>query len=138
MHSFGSDGVQSWLGVKIAEAGAIAAPTVGPVIISVGGFNIPLVAMGLSLAGLLLARFIAPPPLRRLNKRQRYALTALLVIVLFLIVTGQFGDGKPLGAGMAVAWGIGLGFSGLMVLELFGPRVIEALKILLGGTLGGK
>ena len=111
---------------------AVVAPAFGPAVVTLFGVNIPVVALGLSVAGLLLARMIAPPPLRKLNGKQELALTMLLLIVLFLIVTGNlFGEGEPLGAGMAVIWGIGLGFSGLLAIEFFGQRVLAMLRALL-------
>ncbi|HVJ03812.1 MAG TPA: hypothetical protein VM662_16665 [Sphingomonas sp.] len=113
-----------------AGAVAAAAPAFGPAIVTIFGVNVPIVALGLSVVGLLLARFIAPPPLRKLSLWQERALTALLLILLFMLVTGQFGDGKPLGAGMAVMLGIGLGFSGLLIIEFFGERGVAAFKAL--------
>lgn len=116
---------------------AVVAPTFGPAIITLFGINVPVLGLFLSIGGLLLARTIAPPPLRKLNKGQETALTILLVIVLFLIVTGQlFGGGKPLGAGLAVIWGIGLGFSGLMAIELFGTRVMAMVRAIIDGQKG--
>lgn len=116
--------------MKSATVAAVAAPAFGPAVVTLFGIDIPIVALGLSVVGLLLARFIAPPPLRRLTLWQERALTCLLLIVLFLIVTGQFPffGGTPLGAGMAAIWGMGLGFSGLLVVEFFGERVMEALR----------
>lgn len=114
---------------------AVVAPAFGPAIVTLFGVDIPIIGLGLSVCGLLLARMIAPPPLRKLNRRQEIALTVLLLILLFLIVTGQlFGSGKPIGAGMAVIWGVGLGFSGLLAIEFFGQRVIAMLRVLLGKT----
>lgn len=112
---------------------AVVAPAFGPAVVTLFGVDIPIVGLALSVCGLLLARMIAPPPLRKLNRRQEAALTILLLIVLFLIVTGQlFGGGKPLGAGLAVIWGVGLGFSGLLTIEFFGDRCVAAVKALLG------
>ncbi len=135
MHRDWGDAVEGGIAVKSA-AGAIAAPAIGPAIVSLFGVEVPVLAVALSIAGLLLARFIAPPPLRKLTQWQERALTLLLMILLFLIVTGQFGDGRPLGAGMAVIWGVGLGFSGLMVIEFFGGRVVAMLKALTEGRGG--
>lgn len=139
MHSGGGDLVQSGgLAVKLAGA-AVAAPTFGPAIITAFGIDIPIVALVLSVIGLVLARFIAPPPLRKLTFNQEVALTALLLIILFLIVTGEFpivGAGRPIGAGMAVMWGIGLGFSGMLAIEFFGNRAVAMLKAALGKTPG--
>ena len=111
---------------------AAATPAFGPAIISLFGVDVPVLAVGLSVGGLLMARAIAPPPLRKLNRRQEIALTLLLVVILFLLVTGQIGTGEPLGAGMATIWGIGLGFSGLLVIEFFGDRVLAMLRALFG------
>lgn len=110
---------------------ASSAPAFGPAIVQVLGVDIPVLALCLSILGLVLARKIAPPPTRKLTRGQEMALTTLLVLVLFVIVTGQF-TGEPLGVGMAVVWSIGLGFSGLLVVELFGGRAMAALKTLLG------
>lgn len=115
------------------ELVAVAAPTFGPAVVVLFGIDVPVLGLVMSVAGLLLARLIAPPPLRKLNRRQEIALTILLMIVLFLIVTGQlFGSGKPLGPGMAVIWGVGLGFSGLLAIEFFGERVMAMLRAALG------
>jgi len=112
----------------------VAAPSFGPAVVTVLGADVPILALGLSVAGLLLARSIAPPPLRKLNGRQEVALTALLLIILFLIVTGQLPlvEAEPLGAGMAVIWGVGLGFSGLLVVEFFGERAMAVLRAMFG------
>jgi hypothetical protein len=113
----------------------VAAPSIGPAIITVFGVQIPVLALGLSIAALLLARWVAPPPLRKLRREQQVALTLLLLIFLFLAVTGELplvGSGKPLGPGMAVVWGAGLGFSGLFAVELVGDRVKAMLRAGLG------
>jgi hypothetical protein len=113
---------------------AVAAPSFGPAVVTVLGADVPILAFGLSVAGLLLARSIAPPPLRKLNGRQEVALTVLLLIILFLIVTGQLPlvEAEPLGAGMAVIWGVGLGFSGLLIVEFFGERVMAVMRAAFG------
>ncbi len=53
-------------------------------------------------------------------------------MLLFAIVTGLLGTGEPVGAGMAFVWGVGLGFSGLLVIEFFGDRAISMLKAIFG------
>lgn len=113
----------------------IAAPTFGPAIVTAWGTDFPVLATGLSVMALLLARFIAPPPLRKLTKQEELALTALLLIFLLLAVSGHMpliGDGKPMGPGMAVVWGAGLGFSGLLVIELVGERVKAMIRVAMG------
>jgi hypothetical protein len=111
---------------------ATVAPSLGPAIVTVFGTDVPILALVLSGAGLLLARVIAPPPLRKLSRAQHWALTVLLLIILFLIVTGSF-TGEPLEPGMAVIWGVGLGFSGLVAVEFFADRTIAMLKAMFGG-----
>ena len=115
------------------QAIAAVAPAIGPAVINLFGLNVPVLAFGLSLAGLLLARFIAPSSTRKLSSKQNIALTALLVILLLLLVSGSFGGGK-MGEGMAVALGIGLGFSGLIIIETIGKRSIDAITAFLNGN----
>ena len=109
-----------------------APPVIGPAIITLFGLDVPVLSLALSLAGMFLARFIAPSPVRKLSRPQEIALTALLAIILLLLVSGRFGGG-PMGEGMAVMWGIGLGFSGLLVIETIGTRIMAAMQVLLGG-----
>jgi hypothetical protein len=119
--------------MKLTAVPALAAPSVGPAVITLFGTDVPVLALGLSVAGLILARVIAPPPLRKLSRLQEWSLTLLLLVILFLIVTGKlFGSGKPLEAGMATVWGIGLGFSGILAIEFFGQRVMAMMNALLG------
>lgn len=116
------------------EIALSAAPSFGPAVVTILGLDIPVLALSISITGLLLARSIAPPSLRKLNRKQEYALTGLLLIILFVIVTGvePFGNGRPIGAGTGVVWGVGLGFSGLLVIEFFGDKVVSLLKALIG------
>ena len=113
----------------------IAAPSIGPAVVTAFGIDIPILALTLSMLALILARWVAPPLLRKLSKKEEMALTLLLLIFLFLAVTGQvplIGDEKPLGPGMAVVWGAGLGFSGLLVVELMGERTMSMLRAAFG------
>lgn len=119
------------IGDAAAGAAATVAPSIGPALITIFGIDVPIAAVAMSFAGLLLSRAIAPPPLRRLTGQQQVALTLLLLLVDFLIVTGSF-SGEPLEEGMAVIWGVGLGFSGLVAVEFFGERVMAMLKAMLG------
>ncbi len=111
---------------------AASAPSIGPAIVTIFGVDVPPLALAISGLGLLFARAIAPPPLRKLSRKQEISLTALLLAILFLIVTGQMWGGEPMGGGIAMVWGIGLGFSGLLVVEFFGERVMAMLRAGLG------
>lgn len=108
-----------------------ATPTIGPAIVTVVGLDIPVLAFALSFASLLLVRQFAPEPTRKLTRKQDWALTAVLAILLLLIVSGRFGGGR-IGEGMAVTWGIGFGFSGLLIIDIIGQRIVNALRALIG------
>ena len=113
--------------------GELEAAAIGPAHVNLFGTEVPVLPLTLGILGLVLARMIAPPPLRKLTCVQQVALTALLAILLFLIVTGAFTD-FPLEAGMAVVWGIGLGFSGMLSIEFVSERAIAGLRAMLGGS----
>lgn len=116
---------------KITASTATAAPSIGPAVVTFLGSDVPILALVLSGSGLLLARMIAPPPLRKLSRSQHVALTALLLIALFVLVTGEV-TGETLRPGMAFVCGIGLGFSGIVAVELFAERAMAAIRALLG------
>lgn len=114
---------------------AVAAPSFGPTVLVVFGLELPVAALVLSLIGLYLSRYIAPKSTRKLTSKQEAALTVLLTVILVIIVAGEFpllGDGEPLGVGMATIWGVGLGTSGLLVVELLGARIMAALRAMAG------
>lgn len=116
---------------------AATGPSFGPAIVTLFGIDVPLVAMSLSIAALILARQIAKPPARKLTPRQEQYLTIVLVIVLFLVVTGQLFVSKPLGPGWAVVWAIGLGMTGVLILEIFAEGVTRFVRAFIAGWKGG-
>lgn len=110
---------------------AVSAPSIGPTVLIVFGVQVPVAAMALSLVGLILARYIAPRSARKLSLGQERALTVLLALLLVVIVSGNapyVGTGEPLDVGMATAWGVGLGTSGLLTVEFIGGRIMGALR----------
>lgn len=113
--------------------GELKLQSIGPAQVTLFGTQIPILPLALGFLGLVLARTLAPPSVRLLTRVQRVALTALLAILLFLIVTGSF-TGVPLDAGMAVVWGIGLGFSGMLSIEFLGERCTAALRAMVGSA----
>lgn len=117
--------------IKYTANAAVIVPAFGPEVINFFGLIIPVMPFGLGLVGLLLARSIAPASRRKLTRMQEVSLTILLILLLLMIVTGQFG-GAPLKSGMASIWGIGLGLSGLVAIEFIGQIVISTLKTMLG------
>jgi hypothetical protein len=129
---------------------AISAPSIGPAVLVIFGLRLPIAALGLSMVGLLLARYIAPRrQRRRFTAWQNRALTALLALLLLVIVSGDLsactikaaimgGDEtcprEPLGVGMATAFGVGLGTSGLLAVEFLGDRISRAFRAMFGGN----
>jgi len=109
----------------------VAAPSFGPAVVTLFGLEIPVLALVVSMLALLLARMIAPPSPRKLNWSANAALTTLLCVVLFLAVTGEI-TGAPLGVGVAVMWAIGLGFSGLLIVEMLANKVQDMVRLWLG------
>lgn len=120
---------------------AISAPSIGPTVLIVFGIKLPIAALALSMVGLLLARYINPRSARKLSRGRELALTALLALLLVVIVAGEFpviGNGKPLGVGMAVAWGVGLGTSGLVAVNLLGGSMMAGLRAAVRAAFGLK
>lgn len=116
---------------ETAVVAAVSAPSIGPTVLIIFGVTVPVAAMALALVGLILARYIAPKGARKLTLGQERALTVLLALLLVVIVSGNapyIGDGKPLNVGMATAWGIGLGTSGLLAVEFIGGRIMQAIR----------
>ena len=128
-------------------AAATTAP-LGPKVLNIAGMQVPVAAMALSLISLTIARFISPKSTTRtLSTWQERAVTALLAIILFLLVTGELSAchlrgwfngtdvscrARPLGVGMAVTWGIGLGTTGILAIDFFGPRMKAAWSAMFG------
>lgn len=123
--------------MRLSDPFVAAAPSIGPAVVTLFGVQVPVLALSLSFASLLLARMIARPSVRRLSKIENICLTILLLIILFLIVTGQLFTSAPIGPGLAVVWAIGLGMSGVLVLELFGAYVMKVVKAFAGNLRGG-
>src|SRR3546814_15001487 len=85
---------------------AITTPSIGPTIMVFLGIKFVPAALALGLLGLFLSRYIAPKSTRRLTKRQEWALTGMLALMLVVIVTGDFplfGAAESPGDGMAPA-----------------------------------
>jgi len=106
----------------------VVAPSFGPAVVVIAGQPIPVMAAGLAVAGLILARLVAPPPKVPMTRSKAWALTGLLTVVLLGgVITMQ-----PT-AGTGVALGVGLGYSGMLAIEFLGSRVTAMLKALTEG-----
>lgn len=112
-----------------ANTAAVALPTVvpatipawGPPAVELFGVNIPIASMFLSMVGLGMARGVSAA---REGKTPggRY-LTGVLMLILFALVVER----QP-GPGVAIAWGIGVGASGIVLYDLLRDRIIAIFK----------
>jgi peptidoglycan/LPS O-acetylase OafA/YrhL len=106
-------------------------PAIGPAVVTLWGHDIPVMSMVLSFSGLMLARLLSPPRVPKLRRTQEVALTGLLLLILFVIISGSLlPDNKPLEPGWAVLWAIGLGFSGLAAVEFINDRIRGMMGVL--------
>lgn len=95
---------------------AVAATT-GPMTVDLLGYQLPLLSAGLSVLGVVLATVISPPP--ALSMLQRVALTALLVVLMLALVISDPAR-SPI---MSTCWAIGIGYTGLPIIEAIGRWV---------------
>ncbi|RHW17185.1 hypothetical protein D1610_11590 [Sphingomonas gilva] len=105
-----------------------AAPSFGPPLVIVFGFDVPVLSAIFGLIGVLLARRVAPASAAgaALGRTGNAALTGLLVLgVLALIVSGEK---RPI---VALGWAIGLGYSGLGFIELVARSVVAGARIII-------
>ena len=87
----------------------------GPTVISLLGYDLPVLSALLACVGAILTLAVAPAPARRFHAAQKWALRILLVLIALALVIHD--QKTPL---IALGWGIGLGFSGYTVIELLG------------------
>lgn len=115
--------------VALPSVAPATIPVWGPPAIELYGVNIPIASMALSMIGLAMARGVSaaregPTP------GGRY-LTGVLVMILFGLVVEQ----QP-GPGVAIAWGLGVGGSGIVLFDLMRDRFIAWFKTVLDAMLG--
>ncbi|WP_343528741.1 hypothetical protein [Sphingomonas sp.] len=113
-----------------AMADAHAPHTVGPVAVIVFGAELPIWSIIFGIIGVLMARRVAPATAAgtALGRTGNTALTVLLVLgVLALIVSGEK---RPI---VALGWSIGLGFSGLGMIEMVARAVRGGARLILDG-----
>jgi hypothetical protein len=108
-----------------ANTAAVALPAVapatmpawGPPAVELFGSNIPIMSMGLSMLGLFMARKVSDA--RDGPSPGGNWLTGVLGLILFGLVVER----QP-APGVAIAWGIGVGGSGIVLYDLLRDRVI--------------
>lgn len=95
----------------------------GPPAIIFWGVAVPSLSLLFGVVGVLLGQLLAPAPAVPLGWKRRSALVASLlgIAIGIVIATGQ----QPL---VAMAWGIGLGFSGLSVAQALGTGAMDGIK----------
>lgn len=111
------------------NAAVVALPTVapatipawGPPAVELFGVSIPIMSMVLSMLGLGMARGVSAA--REGKAPGGHYLTGVLVMILFGLVV----EGQP-GPGVAIAWGIGVGASGIVLFDLLRDRIVAMFK----------
>lgn len=105
----------------------MAAAAIGPVTIDVLGYDLPVLSAIISSLGVVLASLIAPPPPLSLVKK--VALICLLVILMLALVISD-PTRSPL---LSTAWAIGIGYTGLPIIQAISDRIFNRSSQLIGG-----
>lgn len=107
---------------------AAAAAASGPVMVNVLGYDVPALAALLSIAGVILASMIAPPPSRQLSRWQTVALVALLcILVLGLVISDPHRSLL-----VSTCWAIAIGYAGLPIIQAIRDRIFPQVSDLAG------
>ena len=124
-----------------ALAAASVEPAVAPAVFTIRfeGLELPALQLALAIAGVLMARPLAP---RR--TQEKGALRQILVTAIMLVLAVAWvAESKP-GVLFTFVVSIGLGFSGYALIELAGKEIENVIKRLFAsvsdaiGTIGGK
>lgn len=101
------------------------APAWGPPIIEVFGVDIPVASMVLSLIGLMMARGVSAAR-EGATPGGKYLTGTLAMVVVALVIERQ---PTP---GMAIAWGVGIGASGILLFDLARDTFMGYARKILG------
>lgn len=112
-----------WTFAATAAAAEGPAPASGLVLVQLGGFSLPIVQMVLALAGVLMARPLAPRGVPPLGLAKQLLVTAIMLVLAMTWVI----DSRP-GVLFTFVVSIGLGFSGYSLIELAGEELLDTLK----------
>lgn len=104
--------------------GAAAAAS-GPVLVNVLGYPFPALAALFSVAGVILASLIAPPPPRALSRGQ----TAALVTLLCILVVALAATDPHRSLVVSTCWAIGIGYTGLPLIQSIQERILRAVDL---------
>lgn len=100
-------------------------PAWGPPVVAIAGANIPVASMILSLIGLMMARGVSGA--REGKSPGGWYLTGTLAVLL----VGAVIERQP-GPGMAIAWGVGIGASGIVIYDLVRDWFVDKVRKLTG------
>ncbi|MEQ1499157.1 MAG: hypothetical protein ABL914_10885 [Novosphingobium sp.] len=115
-------------------AAAVAAEESAPshaLTVQFDGLSLPVLQLALALAGVLMARPLAPkrvPPLG-------WAKSLLVTVIMVLVAASWVIEARP-GLLFAFVISIGLGFSGYALIELIGGQVQTFVKSVFEGAIG--
>lgn len=121
-----SDVVTRLAAVVAPAAIPATAPAWGPPVVNLFGANIPPLSLCLSLIGLMMARGVSAA--REGKSPGGGYLTGTLAMILVAIVLER----QPT-PGMAIAWGVGIGASGILLFDLVRDWFMDKVKLLLPG-----
>ena len=106
----------------------LAAGASGPITLNLLGHEMPVLAALLSIAGVVLASIIAPPP--PLGTVKRVALVALLCVLMLALILS---DPKR-SLIVSICWAIGIGYTGLPIIEEIRRRMFDRAGELTGSA----
>lgn len=115
------------IAAALPVVGPATIPAWGPPIVELFGVNIPIASMVLSLVGLMMARGVASA------REQKAPGGAYLTGTLIMVTIGLVIERQP-GPGMAVAWGVGIGASGIVIYDIVRDWVADKFRKLFGKT----
>ncbi len=105
-----------------------ASAAAAPVTIGLLGYDVPVLAAIASLIAVVLASMIAPPPPRPLKLPQRVALIGLLCLLMLGLVIAD----PERSILLTTCWAIGIGFTGLPLIEEIQRRIFARTGELTG------
>lgn len=112
-----------WLAAAATAVAQQPDPASGLVLLHLGGAELPIVQIVLAIAGVLMARPLAPrgvPPLSRGK--------SLLVTAIMMIVAGAWAFEDRPSVLFTFVVSIGLGFSGYSLIELAGAELLDTVR----------
>lgn len=118
-----------WLAALTAAA--VQEPSIAPIgmMIQIDGLDVPVLQLVLAIAGVLMARPLAPrrsPPLGFLK-------SLLVTVIMLIAAVAWVADARP-GVLFTFVVAIGLGFSGYALIELAGREIEAFIKRIFGAA----